>query len=149
MEEVMSLAGIEAIASSTLSYQTTPIGVDVVNDPQLAIEFEELLNDPNMIVTSAEGANLYQVESGVTNPFHIDTTPTVGEKVLEVMQGVRENIDGNFAHLQTSVMEMDANSIMDLVGLQYDVVRFSFELDMTTKIAGQMSSHTDRFLNQQ
>lgn len=145
----MSLAGIEAVASSSLSYQTTPVGMDAVNDPKLALEFETMMNDPSMVVTSAEGANLYQVESGVTNPFHIDTTPTVGEKVLDVMQGVREKIDGNFASLQTSVLEADANSIVDLVGLQYDVVRFSFELDMTTKIAGQMSSHTDRFLNQQ
>jgi len=145
----MSLAGIEAIASPSLSFQTTPVGLDAVNDPSLALEFETLLNDPDMVVTPADGADLYQVESGVTNPFHIDTTPTVGEKVLDVMQGVREKIDGNFASLQTSVLEADANSITDLVGLQYDVVRFSFELDMPTTIAGQMSSHTDRFLNQQ
>lgn len=145
----MSITGIEAIASEAVSFQTTPIGLDAVNDPALATEFEGWMNDPDMVITPADGADIYQVETGVTNPFHVDTTPTIGEKVLDVMQGVRETIDGNFKNLQTKVTEIDANSITELVGLQYDVVRFTFELDMTTKIAGQMSSHTDRFLNQQ
>lgn len=145
----MAITGVEAIASPAVGYQTNAVGVDAVNDPSLAAEFETWMSDPDMVVTSAEGADLYQVESGVTNPFHVDTTPTVGEKVLDVMQGVREKIDGNFASLETSVVNADPNSIQDLLGLQYDVVRFSFELDMTTKISGQMSSHADRFLNQQ
>mgnify|MGYP001028073405 CR=1 FL=1 len=145
----MAITGIEIIASPAVSYTTSPVGIDAVNDPSLAAEFEGLMNDPDMIVTPANGADFYQVESGITNPFHIDTSPTIGENLLEIMQDVRTNIDGNFSSLQTAVTEVDANSITDLIGLQYDVVRFSFELDMTTKIAGQMSSHADRFLNQQ
>ena len=146
---MVDVTAVDAIASKSIDFETFAADTGAVNDKALAQEFEQLLSDPSMVVTSAEGANIYQVESGVTNPFHIDTTPTIGEKVMDVMQLVREQMDGNFSALETNVTTIDPNSISDMVGLQYEVIRFSFELDMTTKIAGQMSSHTDRFLNQQ
>jgi|GEM_PF-4263805 len=146
---MVAVTSVEAIASQAVDMQTFAADTSVVNDKALAQEFETMLADPSMMVTPAEGANVYQVESGVSNPFHIDTTPTIGENIMDVMQGVREQMDGNFAALDTTVQNIDVNSVADLVGLQYEVIRFSFELDMTTKIAGQMSSHTDRFLNQQ
>ena len=146
---MVDVTAVDAIASKSVDFETFAADAGAVNENALAQEFEGWLSDPSMVVTSAEGANIYQVESGVTNPFYIDTTPTIGEKVMDVMQLVREQMDGNFSALQTNVTSIDPNSISDMIGLQYEVIRFSFELDMTTKIAGQMSSHTDRFLNQQ
>lgn len=143
----MSVIEIEAITAA-LPGSTALSGVDLQSQSSAAL-FQQMMNDPNMIVHSADEPMFSPLAGQVANTFNVHSTQGIGGQMLDGLQGVRQNIDGHFSTLHTAVTEADPNSIVDLLSLQYDVVRFSFELDMTSKVAGQMSSHADRFLTQQ
>ena len=67
--DTMAISGIEGIASEAISFQTNAVGLDAVNDPALATEFEGWMSDPDMVVTPADGADIYQVVNWCNQSF--------------------------------------------------------------------------------
>ena len=133
---------------------------DAVADPRsglvgvsdgMAVEFEAYLADPSMQVQPVGEPEAVSIKNGelVTNPLAMEKSGTLGDKVLNMLGEVKGQIDDNFSRLADSVEKVDPNSIKDLTELQYEVMRFSFELNMSSKIASESTQHIDRFLNQQ
>ena len=135
----MAKTNVNIASSKRVSSKINPMSLQAVNDPCTPIEFKVLVTNSNILIIPVTITNAYQLTATRGNPFDVIVVAllTRSQSKHNVKQVIYRNIDAQFRSLVYRVQPNAHYLLNNLNCSYYDIARFSFELDITTKIMMQ------------
>lgn len=139
MQPISIQYGVDFSAASQLSQGNEATGVAPASDVE---RFENLMQGPG-----AEPSKANDILG--TGPAAHAAGNTLGDKVLDGMQGLKSGYDSQLEKIQTSLSDVNPMSTKEMFQLQVDLAKLTLQGELINKTVTKSTQNLDTLLKSQ
>lgn len=79
----------------------------------------------------------------------VNATGTMGDKILEGLQGLKSGLDSTLNSVQNSVSGSEVLNTREMMSLHFELIKFSLQTDLMSKTVSKSTQNLDTLLKSQ